>query len=329
VRRLPRVCLRIAIGLVVVLLLLEAGLRVLARVTHQQRGIVFDEDLGWRMVPHLVKEGPQWSAKVPATTNAAGWRDAEFSRERQAGVRRVVALGDSFVFGVGVDYGERFTELMERALPGVEVLNFGANAFGTDQELRILETEALGYRPDLVLVVIFLGNDLVDIRHERRFSMPKPWFELNGGDLVLHPPRRTWDVDARMSSYLGEIALRLASGLVPVDTLAPPWAEADSLPLLAAIAARIRRAAEAAGARSLFVVTVPDWWLQGDPPLTRDVLAALAAQGCATLDLTPVLKEVVASGATAFLADGHWTPAGHDAVSRAVCREIGRLGLLP
>lgn len=328
-RRIPRACLRIAIVLVVVLLALEAGLRIFSKLTHRERGIVFDPDLGWRMLPNLVKQGPQWSGKVPATTNAAGWRDAEFARERTPGVRRIVALGDSFVFGVGVDYGERFTELLEQKIPKVEVLNFGANAFGTDQELRTLETEALGYKPDLVIVVVFLGNDLVDIRHERRFSMPKPWFELAGGELVLHPPRHTWDVGVRTSSYLGEVALRLASGLVPSDTLAPPWAETDSLPLLAAIAARIRAVTESGGARALFAVSVPDWWLKGDPPLTKQVLDALGAKGCATLDLSPVLKEVVASGAVGFLQDGHWTPVAHEAVARALAREIERLHLLP
>ena len=64
---------------------------------------------------HAAKPGQRWAGSGTArsaTTNAArlaGQADSAL-HARTARVRRIVAVGDSFTFGVGVNYGERFTE---------------------------------------------------------------------------------------------------------------------------------------------------------------------------------------------------------------------------
>ena len=43
---------------------------------------------------------------------------------------------------------------------GVEVLNLGVGGYGTAQQLLTLEEDGLRYRPDLVVLGFFLGNDV-------------------------------------------------------------------------------------------------------------------------------------------------------------------------
>ena len=63
-------------------------------------------------LPNVRKIGQVWGVVRPARSNSKGWRDAERSYSRPEGKRRAVALGNSFTFGVGVDDGERYTDLL-------------------------------------------------------------------------------------------------------------------------------------------------------------------------------------------------------------------------
>ena len=107
------------------------------------------------MKPNILKSGFMWGGAQPSRINSHGWRDAERSFDKPAGVRRIVVLGDSFTFGVGVDAVERYTDVLEKmAGSNLEVLNLGMNAVGPDQELLVLETDGLRYAPDFVVCVV-------------------------------------------------------------------------------------------------------------------------------------------------------------------------------
>ena len=140
---------------------LELGLRVAARLLHRERGIVFDAELGWRMVPGVEKVGPFWSGTRPTLVNSRGWRDEELELERAPGRVRMVVVGDSYTFGVGVDPEQRFTEQLELLSPGLDVVNLGMNAVGPDQELLYLEQDGLPLAPAVAgTVVLTLGTVL-------------------------------------------------------------------------------------------------------------------------------------------------------------------------
>ena len=42
-------------------------------------------------------------------------------------------------------------------------MNLVVNGFGTDQACLLLESQALEYDPDLVLLVVYVSNDILDI----------------------------------------------------------------------------------------------------------------------------------------------------------------------
>lgn len=95
-------------------------------------------------------------------TNSRGLRDREYALAKPPGTRRVLAFGDSFTFGSGVDDADRFTEVAERRLPGVEILNMGVPGYGLDQILLSFLVQGRPYAPDVVAVFL---NDHVADRH--------------------------------------------------------------------------------------------------------------------------------------------------------------------
>ncbi len=97
--------------------------------------------------------------------NSAGLRGVD-SAPASDNVCRGLAIGDSFTFGVGVEETELFHQLARQQLTGeehaVEMLNGGIPAIGVPQEIRWLERHGLALEPDLVLLNMFVGNDLRD-----------------------------------------------------------------------------------------------------------------------------------------------------------------------
>ena len=93
-------------------------------------------------------------------SNSYGARDRE--RELRSEAPRAVVLGDSFVEGIGVEFGRRMTDLLE-ARSGFEHLNFGtAGNFSSIQEWKLYETLASRFDHDWVLIFAFPNNDFVE-----------------------------------------------------------------------------------------------------------------------------------------------------------------------
>jgi lysophospholipase L1-like esterase len=93
--------------------------------------------------------------------NDAGFRGPLRSQARLAGVRRIVTLGDSSTFGMGVCANETFSAQLESSIRGTEVLNFGVIGFTAFQGAKLFSTRATRYRPDLVLVAFGAVDELL------------------------------------------------------------------------------------------------------------------------------------------------------------------------
>src|SRR5439155_1080671 len=127
---------------------------------------------------------PQFMTRI--RINDKGLRGKDYPYERVAGKRRVLVLGDSLVFGYGVEQDEVFTDVLEGMLPATEVINAGVSGYGTDQELLWFRSEGVRYRPDLV-IILMTGNDEWE-NHESLvyWFYPKPHFTLSDrGELRL------------------------------------------------------------------------------------------------------------------------------------------------
>ncbi|MDF1800615.1 MAG: GDSL-type esterase/lipase family protein [Planctomycetota bacterium] len=95
-------------------------------------------------------------------TNSLGMRGPEVAATAPPGTRRVLLVGDSYAYGLGVPESATLSAQLEQLLDedqrDVEVLNLGVPAYQTSQELAWLEARGFGLAPDLVVLLHF-GND--------------------------------------------------------------------------------------------------------------------------------------------------------------------------
>lgn len=106
------------------------------------------------------------------TRNSLGFNDTEWVIPKPPGTFRIVALGDSFAFGI-VGYQRNFLTILERELTAklgrrVEIANLGIPSTDPTDYLELLSVEGLALDPDLILVCFFSGNDFV---HASRGSL--------------------------------------------------------------------------------------------------------------------------------------------------------------
>jgi hypothetical protein len=106
---------------------------------------------------------------VNTTINSLGYRDYEFNLKKSPQTKRVLVIGDSYVFGFGVELNESFTKLLEKKLNSnknnsYEVINAGYKGnFAEDTQYLYLKNEGLSLKPDLIILAMTLGNDFQDI----------------------------------------------------------------------------------------------------------------------------------------------------------------------
>lgn len=109
-------------------------------------------------------------------SNAQGFRDKERTLSRGEVAIRIVSVGDSQTYGVGVTYDQTFSTLLEKRLqegePRSEVINLGVPGWEPPEELHLLKMYGLRFQPDLVLLNFYVGNDILTRRGAFRESSP-------------------------------------------------------------------------------------------------------------------------------------------------------------
>jgi lysophospholipase L1-like esterase len=125
-----------------------------------------DPVLRYEYRPHVrLDDVPYDGLHRGLTTNAQGFRDAEFPVAKPAGELRILAIGDSTTAGNGIAELEATwpkqleRRYAERGRPQVRVLNLGVGGYHPLQAARLLELKGLALEPDLVLLLVCL-NDL-------------------------------------------------------------------------------------------------------------------------------------------------------------------------
>lgn len=164
----------IVFGILISLLLLEGIVRVWNPPFFNSHLRTYHPELGWTSkVNTVLYRVVNQDRVVRYETNELGFRDVNHSTERarntakngQIKIRRLVVLGDSFSESAQVNLDQTFWRLLGKKLNANshdywEVHNFGVGDYGTLQQLMTLETFALTYKPDIVLLQVFPQNDI-------------------------------------------------------------------------------------------------------------------------------------------------------------------------
>jgi carbamoyltransferase len=150
---------------------------------------------GFHFIPGVKARIPHEGGGYLVRGNAAGFRsDREFVPSRPAGRARALLFGDSYTAGDGVSNGARYSDLLEKYVPGLEVYNFGLPGTGTDQHYLVYHDVAPRIEHDLVILAVLVENIRRVVAHYRLFensegkqvAVAKPYFMLeSNGNLTL------------------------------------------------------------------------------------------------------------------------------------------------
>ena len=354
-------------GLVFSLLVAEAALRLVG--VRFPAFYTVDAYRGYALRPQVegpwTREGRGW-----VRVNQAGFRGVDVSTTPPAGVLRIAVLGDSFTEALQVDENLTWIAQLQARLPaspacplrrqfpgGVQVLNFGVGGYGTGQELLTWRHLASRYKPALVILAIYPGNDITD--NEPAARTDRPVFRLGADGQLrvdnsfrqqpatrwrLSPPGQLVEMavtHSRLLQLLNEAKNRLSAR--PASPAAAPqqpqgsdqaWAVTDAL------ISQLAQEVQGQGARLLVVSTSspeqvwPNRQQRPEEPFRQEqrLAAMLAKSQIPYLPLAPQLQsQADQQGLTLHgfrgqaPGEGHWNTDGHRLAAAAIapwlCRQ--------
>jgi len=282
---------------------------------------------------------------VAYKTNSRGLRDREYTVEKPPGKTRILALGDSFTFGHGIAYGERFTDILENAFDDVEVLTMAVPGSGHDQQLIQFVYEGLEYRPDQVFVFV-TGATLHPWRYYepllREGRVQIPVFDRYAGRRAsptleerVSKAAAKWPL-WRTSHALSYLAFRIQRFALLLKLRQSPgslWSAAIQLPAgwspsptptslpadqVARAEAVFRKLVEIAAANQIEVTFV-----NLDPNHEQSYLGRLDPRA-AYLDLGPRLAEAAKRGPIGFKYDAHFNPEANALIGASLIEFVNR-----
>lgn len=115
--------------------------------------------------------GSRYTYKTPefvceAINNSLGFRDREFDLNKRAKLR-VIAIGDSFTFGWGVNIEQSWPKVLESNLRSqgydVEIANLGEPGASPFHYAGMAERAVPLFKPDLIIVGVLQGDDLTQL----------------------------------------------------------------------------------------------------------------------------------------------------------------------
>jgi hypothetical protein len=344
--------------------LFEAGLRTWgsSEAAPSFQGL-FEPDpaIGFRLKPHARMRFTTSEFTADIAINGAGFRDDEELGPKLPQERRIVLLGDSLVLSVQVPFRQTFGELLEQRLNSrssrfhYRVINAGVQGYGPIEEQLFFRTIAATVQPDLVLPVVFVGNDAEEAVRSLNKLEPRRPGQITAESLVTRLRRLV-----RRSMVLQILRLRIVAATDRLSpSLAPPEPPlqsyaAEPAPRIAdglAIARRsiedIARTASGTGAAMAIVLMPARFQVDdGDYGRLKEIVAAaggslirdaaterfdraLAPLGRPRMDLLPALRSALPGPDLFYQETVHLTPRGHAVVAEALDRFIEDHRLLP
>ena len=322
-----------------------------------------EDGLGWRQASHLDTRVNTGEGEVRLITDGRGYRVG--GRLAGSPASRVLALGDSFIAALQVEYEDTVTAQLERSASSalsrrVEVVNTAVGGYGPSHYLLLARSELARQFYDLVLVFLFAGNDVEERkvasfppRSSRRRPLRWPTAFSRAGlvDSWAYPVNDLLEARSHLfvlfKNRLWSVLMGagLSARRFP-EVLLLPAAESSRWEITASICEEIAEEAAANGAASYFVL-IPgayqveeelargyaralriDWSSVSLDQPSQLLVPALERRGLTVLDALPELRRRAASDPEPLYGsvDTHLSPAGHAALAELVLPEvIGRL----
>lgn len=153
----------------------------------------YHPQIGYTYTPSVRSRVPFETGGYLVRTNAAGFRsECEFVPQRTPGKSRAIVFGDSMTAGDGVSNRERFSDLIQKSVPNLEVFNYGLAGGGTDQHY-LAHRERANVDHDLLIIAVNVEDtsrvnarflSFQDAKGAEVFYA-KPYFAIEKGELSL------------------------------------------------------------------------------------------------------------------------------------------------
>jgi lysophospholipase L1-like esterase len=317
-----------------------------------------DPAIGHRLKPHARTHFATSEFATDITINGAGFRDSEELGPKDAHERRILLLGDSLVLSVQVPFAQTFGEILERRLNAraskvrYRVINAGVQGYGPIEEQLLLRSIVKTVQPDLVVPVLFVGNDAEEAYGSRvklQVNSAPPAIDTAAAVTRL---RRL----VRRSMVLQILRVRVLSATERIrTTVAPPEPPLQSYaaspaPRIGEGLTIVRQSVDdmietsaAAGAAAAIVLMPARFQLDdGDYGRLKEIVAstggelvrdaaserfnqALSTVPVPRLDLLPALRRALPGPDLFFQQNVHLTPHGHEVVAEALDEFLSRL----
>jgi hypothetical protein len=322
----------------------ETALRLFAPQPTGPVQYAWNPELGQVQVPH--QKGRRTIPGVYSysyTNNSMGIRGTEeYAAGRRPGVRRILLLGDSFTYGVGVDDEQTFAVRLERILDSTdaktEVINAGVGGTGTDYALNFFLKAGRPLEPDAV-ALFFYWNDFGDnAKHSFRLVDGIPagtaHNPVEAKSFTGSIPGYNWLVArSHLANLLKQAAIRWTLGKRESDAVEVPPAERmpvqpgqNELDETAGLIRTLHREVERAGAEFLLFYVPTEGeverYRRGEPATEPEAFLA-GVGGTSFHSFTPVLAGSPVSAGELYFTERHWTSAAHRIVAGHLANLLG------
>lgn len=319
----------IVISLFIVALFGEVALRLFGprQVEDEKyRFCRFDHELGWAPVENVT-----YAEKgVLVHQNQFGLRASDdIQLKKTSGKKRVLVLGDSYVWGFAAPQEELLTSPQVYRTDD-ELINSGVSGYGTDQEYLFYLREGRKFEVDEVVLAFTLYNDVANNLSSKQYSYLKPYFTLHDGELVLHNDHvrdsmakrfgRTLRRNCRLYDVCNDGVHALIKKLQRKQSsetdIVVTDADRKGIELTLAILKKLNDAVEANHAK-LLVVFIPykpnvEQRLPGNHPFAELLAEGLTKLGISYREPYPEFLKSVIAGVDPFkVGDTHFNAAGH------------------
>lgn len=330
-----------AFTLLVALCLLEGGLsfvRALSgfgAVETMREGVhtEHDSELGWVNIkgfhdPNLYGDGRGYR------TNAQGLRgSAEYPKRKPPATYRIIALGDSFTMGYGVDDADTYPAQLQSLVDGSEVVNMGMGGYGLGQDYLWYMRDGQDMQADLLLFA-FIAHDFERLVLTNFMGYEKPRVQLQDDDIIVEntpvPTKSPWQgLGAGAALFLDRLALGKAFSklLRPLSSAKKHQEYVGFEGPAAAIFDKLQAHSAKVGQDFALVYLPTLYGIRGElEPPHKWLLEHAKTKNVELIDLTPAFEALAPRELSSMYipGDAHYSPKGNHFAAAALKRELSR-----
>lgn len=304
------------------------------------------------IVPH--PEGLAIGEDASGATVEAIW--AQRNLPPWPGQAEIIVVGDSFAYSQTVAIEHAWTVLLDESRPASRVMTLGTVGTGPEQYFRVFETYGVTLSPKLVIVALFLGNDIYDAEIFDRWQREKPnvgygrfvevgnagnvffWLSRISGKSYLVALSRDLLSSIAEGRLLQGKTIELASGeriqIVPqflLNTMEKVSRGDPGFGLTADSMSKIHELARSRDMACLVVLFPSKEEIYGKfpdreyPLLSHSFIAELEQRDIDYLDLAPVFRERALDGRALYHeVDGHPNILGYQLIAETIAEHLNQ-----